>query len=432
MFLKSSTFTMFFSLSLFTIAIVYLLDESVAKEIEQNSETIPAHMQESLPIDTRLPVNELNHLESSMKLNLDTTLFPNLFSQYISACKHLKQERRAIDFFRKVADGIKQPSPHILTAMGVITYGWSGEKTLRDGLEKIDDAISREREAFFPRLCRATYLAYMPERFPEAIDQFYSLIENEKHNRSHLEDIYKNLSRIYLEHGHIAMARNIEKKLHLLQDKMHKKCKPLRNPSSLSERERKCEQITHFPYSLIHNTPFVLKVSRAKDSQLDSHLSLLENYLERRHNDDIFSTLFTRYVLLAWQYQEYDRAISFFETLAKRYPNSSNVLTAVGTISFGWRGQMLLQEGLHSIEKATERKSEDLFSRIHYATIISYFPNGFQRSMHEFSLLKQEENGSTKYLDTINSRVNNIRLHHGYDIEQIVDVDKSETKQWSY
>ena len=164
---------------------------------------------------------------------------------------------------------------------------------------------------------------------------------------------------------------------------------------------------------------------------MDTHLSILENYMERKQSDEIFRTMFSRYILLAWQYQETDRAITFFETLGKHYPHSPNVLAAVGTITYGWRGQMLLEEGLRCVTKATELKNNDLFSRIHYATFVSYFPNGFERAMHEFSLLKQDEKERPKSLGIINCRINCLRQRHGYVSERIVDIDTPGTKQWS-
>lgn len=431
MFFKPLIVTIFFPLSLIIVSVVFLSDESRAKEIGQDTETLSAGSQGNFPIDTELQKNDLCLLENGMKRNVDTAVFPKLFSQYITACKHLEQEKRAIDFFHDLQNETDQPSPHTLTTKGVITYGWNAEKTLRVGLKKIDEAVSMDTDAFFPRLCRAAYLAYLPERFPEAIEQFYLLLEKEKHNRSHLDDIYQNLSRIYREHGHYAMAGNIDKKLQLLQDNMDNSSGPLHTGSPDAARERMCEEIARFPYPIIHNTAFAGKVSRAKDRELDTHLSILEGYLERKHNDEIFSTMFARYVQLAWQYQETLRAVNFFETLAAHHPNSPNVLAAVGTITYGWRGQMLLQEGFNCVEKAAELSNEDLFPKIHYAAFISYFPNGFQRSMHEFSLLKKREQDSPKSVDTINSHINSIRLHHGYEENQMVESDTPGTRQWS-
>ncbi|GJQ59462.1 MAG: hypothetical protein D8M57_09960 [Candidatus Scalindua sp. AMX11] len=431
MFFKPLILTIFFPLSLFIISGVFLSDKSVAGEIKQEAETLSAGSPGDFTIDTPLPENDLYHLEIGMARNVDTALFPKLFLQYISDCKRLKQEKRAIAFFRDLSNGKNQPSPHTLTTKGVITYGWNAEKTLRAGLQKIDEAISIDREAFFPHLCRASYLAYLPERYPEAIEQFYLLIEKEKHNRSHLEDIYKNLSRIYREHGHYAMARNTDKKLQLLQDQMHDNFESEHTTLPLPDRGKKCEEMVHFPYPIINNTTFIGRVSTAKDRRLDIHLSILESYMERKHSDEVFSTMFTRYVMLAWQYQETLRAIKFFETLLDHHPHSPNVLAAVGTITYGWRGQTLLQEGLRCVEKATRLKSKDLFSKMHYATFISYFPNGFQRSMREFSLLKQEARDSPKSLDMINYHINCIRQHHGYDSEQIVEFNTPGTRQWS-
>ena len=477
-FLKPFTVTVFFLLSLFISSALFVADESAGGVTGQEPDTISSVSDENFPVDTLLysshtgfqrkseiklseyainqdlvsslpdlsavrtgktenqigfsiAENDLYRLERGMKLNVNKRVFPQLFLQYITACGQLKQEKRAIDFFHTLSDGTNEASPYTLTAKGVISCGWDAEKTLRDGLKKIDEAVSMDTEAFFPRLCRAAYLAYLPERFPEAIEQFYLLIEKEKHNRSHLDDIYKNLSRIYREHGHYAMAGNIDKKLQLLQDNRDNNSGPLHTGSPGQESERRCEEIARFPYPIIHNTTFTGKVSPAKDRDLDIHLSILEGYLERKHTDEIFSTMFARYVQLAWQYRETLRAVNFFETLAAHHPNSPNVLAAVGTITYGWRGQMLLQEGFNCVEKAAGLSNEDLFPKIHYAAFISYFPNGFERSMHEFSLLKQREQDSPKSVDMINSYMNSIRLDHGYEGNQMVECDTPGTRQWS-
>ena len=92
---------------------------------------------------------------------------------------------------------------------------------------------------------------------------------------------------------------------------------------------------------------------------------------------------------------------------------------------------MLLQEGLNCLEKVKELNNGDLFSEIQHATFISHFPNGFQKSMDEFSLLKQREKDSPKSLDTINYHISCVRRQHGYDINQMVEYDKSDTREWS-
>jgi hypothetical protein len=44
-----------------------------------------------------------------------------------------------------------------------------------------------------------------------------------------------------------------------------------------------------------------------------------------------------------------------------------------------------------------------------------YFPNGFMKSMHEFSLLKQIGKDSPRSVDIINYRMNHICSQHGHD-----------------
>ena len=431
MFLRFFIVSLCFHLSLIIFSVVSPADEGVSEEIECFSETVPAESQVKHLINTELTGEDLCELEKYMRLNVDNDVFPRLFSKYIKACKRHKEEQRAIDYFRTLAGGTNKLSPHALTAKGVITYGWRAEKILREGLKEIDKAILLDTEAFFPRLCRATYLAYLPEGFPLAIDELYILLEKEKHNNSNLHDIYKNLSIIYRQHGHYAMDRNIDKKIQALKNRSKKNYNSIRTTEPFFDTKKQDDEIVHFPYPFINSTTGANKISSAKDEQLDNHLTILEKYMERKTDDIIFGSLYTRYVLLAWQYQEINRAINFFEVLAKRHPQSSNVVAASGTITYGWRGQMLLQEGLDCLEKATGLNNQDLFSEIEYATFISHFPNGFQKSMDVFFLLKQREKDSPKLLDTINYHISCVRRQHGYDKDKIVEYDKTEIRQWS-
>ena len=431
MFLRLFTISLCFYVSLIIFSVVSLADERVSKENECISETVPAGTQVTHLVNTELTGEDLCELEKCMRLNVDNSVFPKLFSKYIKACKLHKEEQRAIDYFRSLAGETNRLSPHVLTAKAVVTYGWRAEKILREGLKEIDKAIMLDSEAFFPRLCRAAYLAYLPEGFSLAIDELYILLEKEKHNNSNLHDIYKNLSSIYRQHGHHAMDRNIGKKIQALRNRSKKNYDSVPTAETLQVTKKQDDEIVHFPYPFINSTNSANKISSAKDEQLDSHLTILEKYMERKTDDTIFGNLYTRYVLLAWQYQEINRAINFFEELARRHPQSSNVVAASGTITYGWRGQMLLQEGLHCLEKATGLNNEELFLKIQYATFISRFPNGFQKSMEEFSLLKEREKDSPKSLDTINYHISCIRLHHGYDRNKIVEFDKSEARQWS-
>ena len=172
------------------------------------AEAIPSEFQAEQRSDKKLTGEDLFELEKGMRLNVDNDVFPKLFSKYIKACELHKEEQRAMDYFHTLAGETNRLSPRVLTAKAVITNGWRAEKNLREGLKEIDKAIMLDPKAFFPRLCRATYLAYLPEGFPIATDELYNLLGKEDHNRSHVDDIYNNLSRIYREHGHYAMAES--------------------------------------------------------------------------------------------------------------------------------------------------------------------------------------------------------------------------------
>lgn len=362
--------------------------------------------------DRGLTKEHLRELERCMKMEIDSASFPILFSRYIAACARLKEHKRAIDFFLMLA-GANQTSPHALTAKGIIAYGWWAENVLRHGLQKIDEAIALDKKAFFPRLCRATYLSYLPGEFMVAIDDFNALIETEKDNPANLYVIYSNLARIYGEHGHYDMVENINEKLFAVRSQINKKIDYPSNNERLLDKNNYSE-IVQLPYPILNNTP-AKKAPSNKDKQLNEHLVILEKNMERKYDDTIFEDIYLRYILLAWQYGETNRAIRFFEDLAKRHPQSPNVLAALGTITYGWRGQMVLQKGLDSIEKAMELNNKDFFAKISHATFISYFPNGFSKSMNEFSILMESENDSPKRLDLISHHINYICLIHGHD-----------------
>jgi tetratricopeptide (TPR) repeat protein len=421
MFLKTFITTLFLFSFVFTL-VSYLpeqvqagADEPMFNETECKRRAIDIIPDECLkkgPANKELAKEHLRELEKEMELNVDNALFPKLFSKYLGVCMRLKEQKRAIDFFLTLT-GENPTSSHALTAKGIITYGWWAEKILRGGLKKIDEAISLDTNAFFPRLCRATYLSYLPEEFMAAINEFNVLLETERDNPSNLYDVYSNLVRIYGEHGHYDMAAHINEKLLEVQSRINKKVDyPHKNERSLGNGKY-YNEIIQFPYPIMNNT-ITNKATSTKDRQLNRHLAILERNMERKLNDTIFGDIYTRYILLTWQYGEINRAINFFEGLAKRYPQSPNVLAALGTITYGWRGQILLQKGLDCIEGAIEIDNDNFFSRINHATFIAYFPNGFMKSMYEFSLLRQIEKDSPKSLNIINYRINFICSQHGH------------------
>lgn len=167
-------------------------------------------------------------------------------------------------------------------------------------------------------------------------------------------------------------------------------------------------------YPIMNNTN-TKKGTSAKDRHLNEHLAILERNMKRKIDDAIFGDIYTRYTLLVWQYGETKRAINFFEVLAKRHSQSPNALAALGTVTYGWRGQMVLQEGLDCIERAIELNGDNFFSKISHATFIAYFPNGFVKSMYEFSILRQTEEDSPQRLNLIKYRINHICTQHGHD-----------------
>jgi len=343
----------------------------------------------------------LRGLEEEMKSGIDDISFPELFSKYTADCMSLNEHKRAKDFFLMLAEE-NETSPHAMTAKGIVTYGWCAENVLRHGLNKIDEAISLDKKAFFPRLCRATYLSCLPEEFMAAINEFNALLETERDNPSNLYDVYSNLIRTYGEHGHYDMAEQVNKKLQRSQSHIYKKINYTNtrtNPSGNALYSSK-----------------TIKATSPKDKHLNEHLAILEKNMERRVDNKTFGDIYKRYILLTRQYGETDRAINFFDGLAERHPQSPNVLAASGVITYGLRGQMLLQNGLDCIKRAIELDNDNFFARISHATFIAYFPNAFIKSMYELSLLRQAEAGFRRQrLNLIINRINLICSQHGHD-----------------
>ena len=330
----------------------------------------------------------LRELEKEMKSGIDDISFPVLFSKYITDCMSLNEHRRAKDFFLTLAKE-NQTSPHAMTAKGIVTYGWLAESVLRHGLKEIDEAISLDKKAFFPRLCRAIYLSYLPEEFMAAMYEFHALLETERDNPSNLYDVYSNLIRIYGEHGHYDMVERINKELRKSQSHIYRK--------------------------INYTNTSIKKEASPKDKHLNEHLAILEKSMEKSLGTAAFGNIYKRYILLTRQYGEADRAINFFDDLAGRYPQSSNALAASGTISYGLKGQMLLQKGLDCIKRAIELDNDNFFSRISHATFIACLPNGFMTSMYELSLLRQTEAGFLQRFSLINNRIKLICSQHGHD-----------------
>ncbi|MBS1259090.1 MAG: hypothetical protein MAG551_02156 [Candidatus Scalindua arabica] len=173
-------------------------------------------------------------------------------------------------------------------------------------------------------------------------------------------------------------------------------------------------QMAGGPYPVMNNT-ITNKIASTKDRQLNDQLAILERNMERKIDDTNFGDIYSRYVILAWQYGETGRAINFFKVLAERHPESPNALAALGTITYGWRGQILLQKGLDCIEGAIGIDNDNFFSRINYATFTAYFPNGFVKSMHDLSILRRNEEAFPQRLNLINRRINYICSQHGHD-----------------
>jgi hypothetical protein len=79
------------------------------------------------------------------------------------------------------------------------------------------------------------------------------------------------------------------------------------------------------------------KVTSLKDKHLNGDLAILEKNMERKVDNKAFDDIYKRYVGLTRQYGEADRAINFFDGLAKRHPHSPNALTASEAKTYGQR-----------------------------------------------------------------------------------------------
>jgi hypothetical protein len=380
---------------------------------QEDIESFSVECDKKYPESEELTNRTLSKLENSMKLGVDDFSFPMLFSKYIAECMNLNEHMRAKDFFLTLSEN-NQLSPQAMTAKGIVTYGWWADNVLKHGLKKIDEAISLDKNAFFPRLCRATYLSYLPNSFVDAVNEFYALIEAEGENPSNLHIVYSHLSRMYGEHGHYDMVAQINKQLLRLQNKVNKKTNfSYINTKSL-DNGKHYNEIIHLPYPIVNN-PITHRAKSTKDMQLNGHLSILEKSMEWKLDNATFADFYKRYTLLTWQYGETNRAINFFDGLAKRHPQSPNALSALGTITYGWKGQMLLQKGLNCVENAIDIDNNNFFSKLNHATFIAYFPNGFVKSMYEFSLLRETEEEFLQQLNLIDKRSNLICSQHGHD-----------------
>ena len=88
------------------------------------------------------------------------------------------------------------------------------------------------------------------------------------------------------------------------------------------------------------------KVTSIKDKHLDGDLTILEKNMERKVDNKAFDDIYKRYVSLTRQYGEVDRAINFFNGLAKRHPQSPNALAASGAKTYGQR-EVEMEAGLN-------------------------------------------------------------------------------------
>ena len=79
------------------------------------------------------------------------------------------------------------------------------------------------------------------------------------------------------------------------------------------------------------------KVTSLKDKHLNGDLAILEKSMERKVDNKAFGDICKRYIDLTRQYGEADRAISFFNGLAERHPQSPNALTVSGAKTYGQR-----------------------------------------------------------------------------------------------
>jgi len=72
------------------------------------------------------------------------------------------------------------------------------------------------------------------------------------------------------------------------------------------------------------------KATSLKDIRLNGDLVMLEKSMERKVDNNAFGDICKRYIGLTKQYGEADRAINFFDGLAKRHPLSPNALAVLG------------------------------------------------------------------------------------------------------
>ena len=79
------------------------------------------------------------------------------------------------------------------------------------------------------------------------------------------------------------------------------------------------------------------KATSPKDKHLDGDLAMLEKSMERKIDNKAFGDICKRYIGLIRQYGEADRAINFFNGLAKRHPQSPNALAVPGAKTYGQR-----------------------------------------------------------------------------------------------
>jgi hypothetical protein len=105
------------------------------------------------------------------------------------------------------------------------------------------------------------------------------------------------------------------------------------------------EDADRIPSDRYTKTDSTKKMTSIKDKHLNGDLAILEKSMERKVDSKAFDDIYKRYVGLTRQYGEADRAINFFDGLAKRHPQSPNALAVSGVITSGQKDKMLLQNG---------------------------------------------------------------------------------------
>ncbi|OHB87718.1 MAG: hypothetical protein A3D13_08785 [Planctomycetes bacterium RIFCSPHIGHO2_02_FULL_40_12] len=179
-------------------------DEPVFREIEYGEEPInilPDECLKKCPAIKEFTNEPLHELEKGMKLGLDGTSFPELFSKYILDCMRLNEHKRAIDFFLTLAGG-NQTSPHALTAKGIVTYGWRGQMLLQKGLDCIESAIENDNDNFFSRINHAIFIAWFPNGFVKSMYEFSTIRQTEENFPQRLNLINRSINYICSQHGH--------------------------------------------------------------------------------------------------------------------------------------------------------------------------------------------------------------------------------------